>query len=151
MAYKEERSEITDSGDDNLPLMSSTAPIEFKRVRWTKFLQSWPFWAIYIAHFSMNWTNYIIMQWLPTYLTRYLRASKESVSLIAVPLVVNSLFETGEYMPTTKVKDAYCLLSLPSLRTSCRVTAGSRMVNSICEKDHDIYWSFWTWDLHVML
>lgn len=96
MAYKEDRREISELGDDNLPLITSTATaLEFKKIKWTKFLQSWSFWAIYIAHFSMNWTNYIIMQWLPTYLTRYLRASKESVSLIAVPLIVNSLLELG--------------------------------------------------------
>lgn len=39
----------------------------------------------------MNWSNYIIMQWLPTYLTRTLGGKKESLSFTAIPYVVNSV------------------------------------------------------------
>jgi len=45
----------------------------------------------------MNWSNYIIMQWLPTYLARNLGANKESISLTAVPYMVNSLVGIGKY------------------------------------------------------
>lgn len=37
------------------------------------------------------------MQWLPTYLSRNLSANKESISLTALPYVVNSLVGIGEY------------------------------------------------------
>jgi len=50
-----------------------------------------PLWAIYVAHFAMNWSNYIIMNWLPTYLDRTLGASPESLSLTALPYLINSL------------------------------------------------------------
>lgn len=64
-------------------------------VPWKEFLIHWPIWAIYIAHFSMNWSNYIIMQWLPTYLSDVLSANEESLSLTAMPYVVNSLVGIG--------------------------------------------------------
>ena len=70
----------------------------FKRnIRWQRFVTLWPLWAIYVAHFAMNWTNYIIMQWLPTYLVTNLGANKESISLTAVPYVINSLVGVGMY------------------------------------------------------
>lgn len=46
----------------------------------------------------MNWSNYIIMQWLPTYLARNLSANKESISLTALPYIVNSLIGIGRYI-----------------------------------------------------
>lgn len=66
-------------------------------IKWIEFLCHWSLWAIYIAQFSMNWSNYIIMQWLPTYLSRNLGANKESISFTAVPYVINSLVGVGEY------------------------------------------------------
>ena len=45
----------------------------------------------------MNWSNYIIMQWLPTYLTRSLKAEKGHIMLTAIPYIVNSLVGVGEY------------------------------------------------------
>lgn len=48
----------------------------------------------------MNWSNYIIMQWLPTYLARNLSANKESISLTALPYIVNSLIGIGRYIIT---------------------------------------------------
>ncbi|TGZ69342.1 hypothetical protein CRM22_003792 [Opisthorchis felineus] len=60
-------------------------------VHWYEFLSRWPLWAIYIAHFSMNWSNYIIMQWLPTYLTRFLGAGKGGIMLTALPYLSNSV------------------------------------------------------------
>lgn len=68
-----------------------------QNVQWCEFVSHWPLWALYIAHFAMNWSNYIIMQWLPTYLARNLGANKESISLTAVPYVVNSLTGIGEF------------------------------------------------------
>lgn len=36
------------------------------------------------------------MQWLPTYLARNLGANKESISLTAMPYIVNSLIGVGK-------------------------------------------------------
>ncbi|KAB7503536.1 Ascorbate transporter, chloroplastic [Armadillidium nasatum] len=57
------------------------------RLEW---ISHWCLWAVYIAHFAMNWSNYIIMQWLPTYLSRTLGANTESMSLTAIPYIVSS-------------------------------------------------------------
>lgn len=43
----------------------------------------------------MNWSNYIIMHWLPTYLL-YLDANLQSISLTAVPYLFNSVFGIGK-------------------------------------------------------
>lgn len=66
-------------------------------VRWTEFVCHWPLWSVYLAHFSMNWSNYIIMQWLPTYLTRSLGASNSHIMFTAVPYIMNSLVGVGMY------------------------------------------------------
>ena len=64
-------------------------------VRWTEFVSHWPLWSIYIAHFSMNWSNYIIMQWLPTYMAVNLGAGKHQIMFTAVPYIMNSLVGAG--------------------------------------------------------
>lgn len=76
--------------DETLPLhMPKVIP---HSIRWADFIFSKPLWAIYAAHFAMNWSSYIIMQWLPTYLSRNLGGNAHSLSLTAVPYIVNSIF-----------------------------------------------------------
>ena len=65
-------------------------------VRWTEFVSHWPLWSIYIAHFSMNWSNYIVMQWLPTYMSVTLNAGKHQIMFTAVPYIMNSLVGAGK-------------------------------------------------------
>lgn len=67
-------------------------------VNWREFVNHWPLWSIYIAHFSMNWSNYIIMHWLPTYLTRSLGADQAHIMLTAVPYVMNSIIGVSKYI-----------------------------------------------------
>jgi hypothetical protein len=43
------------------------------------------------------------MQWLPTYLARNLGANKESISLTAVPYIVNSLVGICESISLQKI------------------------------------------------
>ncbi|KAI4478821.1 hypothetical protein M0804_011567 [Polistes exclamans] len=78
------------NSQDEIPLFVPKVT-QNRNLRWTEFITHWPLWALYIAHFAMNWSNYIIMQWLPTYLTRNISANKESISLTALPYIVNSL------------------------------------------------------------
>ena len=75
---------------DTIPLVNNSVP-RTKYIPWMRFLTLSALWAIYTAHFAMNWTNYIIMNWLPTYLDRTLGASPESLSLTALPYLINSL------------------------------------------------------------
>uniref|UniRef100_T1J429 Major facilitator superfamily (MFS) profile domain-containing protein n=1 Tax=Strigamia maritima TaxID=126957 RepID=T1J429_STRMM len=88
-------------------------------VRWTEFICHWPLWAIYIAHFAMNWSNYIIMQWLPTYLSRNLGANKEDISLTAVPYILNSLVGVvSGHFADSLVSHKWTVLSVRRLMTS---------------------------------
>lgn len=63
--------------------------------RWQLFITLRPLLAIYVAHFCMNWTAYVIMHWLPTYLRVYLQADPSDLSLAALPYVFNSLASIG--------------------------------------------------------
>ncbi|KAJ8939349.1 hypothetical protein NQ318_005710 [Aromia moschata] len=78
------------TGEDTLPL--HMPKVISHNIRWADFILSLPLWAIYAAHFAMNWSSYIIMQWLPTYLSRNLGGNAHSLSLTAVPYIVNSIF-----------------------------------------------------------
>ena len=64
-------------------------------VQWVEFISHWPLWSIYVAHFSMNWSNYIIMQWLPTYMARTLGAARKDMMFTAVPYIMNSIVGVG--------------------------------------------------------
>jgi len=90
------------------------------KVRWVEFISHWPLWAIYIAHFAMNWSNYIIMHWLPTYLSRTLGANTESLSLTAVPYIVNSAVgvAAGHLADRLITKNKWTVLSVRRLMTT---------------------------------
>ncbi|XP_078657544.1 uncharacterized protein LOC144903368 isoform X1 [Branchiostoma floridae x Branchiostoma belcheri] len=64
-------------------------------LRWVEFISHWPLWAIYSAHFAMNWSNYVVLSWLPTYLQRALGANANDISFTAFPYMVNSLVGVG--------------------------------------------------------
>ncbi|GFS73876.1 ascorbate transporter, chloroplastic [Trichonephila clavipes] len=83
------------SGVEELPLVFPK--VTNVNVRWIEFISHWSLWAIYIAHFAMNWSNYIIMQWLPTYLSRNLGADQKDVSLTAMPYLINTLCGVAIY------------------------------------------------------
>ncbi|RWS28949.1 sodium-dependent phosphate transport protein 1: chloroplastic-like protein [Leptotrombidium deliense] len=102
---------------DELPLTySKTNP---KSVPWIFFISKWPFWAIYIAHFAMNWSNYIVMQWLPTYLTINLEAHKSEISVTAVPYIVNSLSGVASgHLADYLIAKKWTILSVRRLMTA---------------------------------
>uniref|UniRef100_A0A1I8G1E1 MFS domain-containing protein n=1 Tax=Macrostomum lignano TaxID=282301 RepID=A0A1I8G1E1_9PLAT len=87
-------------------------------VRWFEYISHWPLWAIYIAHFSMNWSNYIIMNWLPTYLARTLGADKNQIMFTAAPYVLNSVvgIATG-YFADALIRKRWSILSVRRLMT----------------------------------
>lgn len=62
---------------------------------WRKFFTQKPLLAVYLAHFSMNWTAYIVMHWLPTYLSHEFKAKATDLSFAAAPYVLNSLMSIG--------------------------------------------------------
>lgn len=67
-----------------------------KNYRWIEFISHWPLWAIYIAHFAMNWSSYIVMVWLPSYLTKTFDADPTNLSFTALPYVMNCLSGVGK-------------------------------------------------------
>jgi len=88
-------------------------------VRWTAFLAHWPLWSIYIAHFSMNWSTYIIMQWLPTYMARNLGAAKHDIAFTAVPYIMNSLVGVAAgHFADALISNKWSVLSVRRLMTT---------------------------------
>ena len=79
--------------------LTTGAQVSNSSVRWPEFFGHWSLWSVYIAHFSMNWSNYIVMQWLPTYMARTLGAEKHAIMLTAVPYIMNSLVGVGRSSP----------------------------------------------------
>lgn len=62
---------------------------------WERFIILSPLLSIYFAHFCMNWTAYVIMHWLPTYLRVMFQADPSGISLAALPYLANSFFAIG--------------------------------------------------------
>ncbi|MCL4123336.1 UNVERIFIED_CONTAM: hypothetical protein GTU68_016456 [Idotea baltica] len=82
----------SDEEEQLIPPKKEEESLCIARIEW---VSHWCLWAAYIAHFAMNWSNYIIMQWLPTYLSRTLGANTQSMSLTAIPYIVSSLCGVG--------------------------------------------------------
>ncbi|KAK4878451.1 hypothetical protein RN001_010957 [Aquatica leii] len=103
--------------DDTIP---HHIPKVIRNIRWTDFVLNKALWAIYAAHFAMNWSSYIIMQWLPTYLSRMLGANAKSISLTAVPYIVNSAFgvASGHVADNLLLRSGWSVLNVRRLMTS---------------------------------
>ncbi|XP_013391484.1 probable anion transporter 4, chloroplastic [Lingula anatina] len=87
-------------------------------VMWTEFISHWPLWSLYIAHFSMNWANYIIMQWLPTYMTRTLGAASSDIMYTAVPYIMNSIVGVAAgHFADSLIAKKWTILSVRRLMT----------------------------------
>ncbi|XP_026285662.1 uncharacterized protein LOC113211496 [Frankliniella occidentalis] len=120
---------------DDIPLF--VPKVTNPNVQWCEFVSHWPLWALYIAHFAMNWSNYIIMQWLPTYLARNLGANKESISLTAVPYVVNSLtgILSGHFADTLVLR-RWTVLSVRRLMTTLGLLGPGIFLLAFCAVDN---------------
>lgn len=88
-------------------------------VQWLELLRHWPLWALYAAHFSMNWSNYIVMLWLPTYLHFKLHATKLEIMSTAMPYLMNSLISvaSGHLADSLIVQRRWSVLSVRRLMT----------------------------------
>ncbi|XP_018897871.1 uncharacterized protein [Bemisia tabaci] len=128
-------SEYRDSTVDELPLIQPK--VTNHNIRWVEFLCHWPLWAIYVAHFAMNWSNYIIMQWLPTYLSSHLGANKESISLTAAPYVFNSLVGVvaGHYADIL-ITQRWSVLSVRRLMSSIGLIGPGVFLLMFCAVDN---------------
>jgi MFS family permease len=52
--------------------------------RWLDFLKSGPVWAIIVAHFCNNWSLYVLLSWLPTFVNKGLGVDYAAVGLYAM-------------------------------------------------------------------
>lgn len=104
--------------DDTEKLLRPTVDTT-NTVTWTSYLSHRSLWAMYIAHFAMNFSNYIVLSWLPTYLQRHLGANALDVSYTALPYIMNSLVgvAAGHYADSLIAKK-WTVLSVRRLMTS---------------------------------
>ncbi|CAH2007498.1 unnamed protein product [Acanthoscelides obtectus] len=123
-------------GEETLPL--HMPKVISHNIRWADFIFSKPLWAIYTAHFAMNWSSYIIMQWLPTYLSRYLGANAHSLSLTAVPYIVNSIFGviSGHAADGLLGKKNWSVLNVRRLMTSIGLVGPALFLAIFCVVDN---------------
>ena len=59
-------------------------PPEPVDIPWRALLTKAPIWAIIINHFCVNWGNYVILSWLPTYVVMALHVDMASVGIYTV-------------------------------------------------------------------
>jgi MFS family permease len=72
---------------DAAPLESSAPP------PWRALLKSPAVWAIVVCHFCSNWGGYVLLAWMPTYITRALGVDYAAVGLFAmIPALLSFLF-----------------------------------------------------------
>lgn len=130
--------EHTTRPEDQLPLVCPK--VNNVNVRWTEFICHWPLWAIYIAHFAMNWSSYIIMQWLPTYLARHLGANTENISFTAVPYILNSLCGVAAgHFADSLVSRKWTVLSVRRLMTSIGLLGPGVFLLCFCAVDNLLF------------
>ncbi|XP_043261963.1 sodium-dependent phosphate transport protein 1, chloroplastic-like [Colletes gigas] len=124
------------NSQDEIPLFVPKV-MQIRSLRWTEFISHWPLWALYIAHFAMNWSNYIIMQWLPTYLARNLSANKESISLTALPYIVNSLVGiVAGHSADNFIQKRWSVLSVRRLMTNIGLVGPGAFLLAFCAVDN---------------
>lgn len=128
--------EVNFTADDTLPL--HIPKVISRSVRWADFILSRPLWAIYCAHFAMNWSSYIIMQWLPTYLSRYLGGDAHSLSLTAVPYIVNSIVGIicGHLADSLLQNKGWSVLNVRRLMTLIGLIGPALFLAIFCVVDH---------------
>ncbi|MCH1493395.1 MAG: ACS family MFS transporter [Luminiphilus sp.] len=61
-------------------------------VPWYRFLKSLPVWAIIVAHFCNNWSLFVLLSWMPTYINKGLGVDYASVGLLAIIPSIGAVF-----------------------------------------------------------
>ncbi len=112
MSYKELR--IVSTDDDYIV----TPKLSHGR-NWLDYFKYPQLWAIYLAHFAMSWTTNIITVWLPYYLSKNLGVKASSLSLTAIPYLINSLASIGAgHLADSLINDSWSVLSVRRLMTT---------------------------------
>ncbi|MDZ7671162.1 MAG: ACS family MFS transporter [Gammaproteobacteria bacterium] len=62
-------------------------------VPWRALMSSMPVWAIIVAHFCNNWSLYVLLSWLPTYVNKGLGVDYAAVGWVTmIPHIASFLF-----------------------------------------------------------
>ncbi|CAF4126568.1 unnamed protein product [Rotaria socialis] len=118
VSYRDLNLNIGNVGADEAFLHPSSK-LGNKSYRWIEFISHWPLWAIYIAHFSMNWSSYIVMVWLPSYLTKTFDADPTNLSFTAFPYVMNCLLGVAAgHFADSLIQNRWTVLSVRRLMTA---------------------------------
>jgi ACS family sodium-dependent inorganic phosphate cotransporter len=82
------------SVDERALIARDAAPLEQgSRPPWRALLRSPAVWAIIVCHFCNNWGGYVLLAWMPTYITQALGVDYASVGIFAMaPSLVSFLF-----------------------------------------------------------
>ena len=68
------------------------AKFDFPKITLSALLRSRAVWAIAVAHMCLNWTIFLMLSWLPTYINKGLGADFSQIGMLAVaPAVVAML------------------------------------------------------------
>ena len=121
---------------EELALISSNAieQAAVGPVPWREFLSRGPVWAIIVAHFCANWSLYVLLTWLPTYVNKGLGVDYESVgwytmmphlalflSLNVAGNVADRLIQRG--MEVGRVRKLMQTISFASIATALLIVA----------------------------
>jgi MFS transporter, ACS family, solute carrier family 17 (sodium-dependent inorganic phosphate cotransporter), other len=97
------------------------APPEAVRIPWRLLLSKAPIWAIIINHFCVNWGNYVILSWLPTYV----------VMALGVDMAVVGLYTVIPFLASFVCINLGGWLADRLLQTSLSVTAVRKIMQTI--------------------
>ncbi|MCZ6887760.1 MAG: ACS family MFS transporter [Gammaproteobacteria bacterium] len=80
---------------DELAFIRANAPTQeiAEAPPWKEFLKRGPVWAIIVAHFCNNWSLYVLLSWLPLFVTQGLGVEFESVGVFTMmPHIASFIF-----------------------------------------------------------
>lgn len=116
--YRDSSNVISNAADEEA-FIHTSSKMNNKNYRWTEFISHWPLWAIYIAHFAMNWSSYIVMVWLPSYLTKTFDADPTNLSFTALPYVMNCFSGVAAgHFADSLIQNRWTVLSVRRLMTA---------------------------------
>jgi ACS family sodium-dependent inorganic phosphate cotransporter len=78
----QEHATISSEELDAIEVDSSTDQIT--AMRWYEYLKSRPVWAIVVAHFCNNWSLFILLSWMPTFIYQRLGVDYSSVGWLTM-------------------------------------------------------------------
>lgn len=75
---------ITDEEKNFLQENAQTVTVQTKAPRLRDLLSNKPLWAIIVAHFCSNWTLYVLLSWLPKFVSEGLGVPFAAIGIVAM-------------------------------------------------------------------